>query len=451
MISLFILAHEFPPLNSGGSQRPLKFVKYLPEFGINSVVFSIDPASYPVVFKEYSVDEAMMAEIPDQVEVIRVQSDDIISLKKRKLRYFLATSLSVIQREGQGWRRHLIPRFDKEVRRRRPQVLMVTVPPFSMAPLGVELSERFNLPLILDMRDAWSGWYASPYRSYLHYLLTLRLERRCFDAAREVIATSDQTVAEFRRLHPTIPAERFHVITNGYDREIDNWKAYRPRRADNEFVIGYVGSFYYDPASRRQMFTPWWRKRGHRMLQYVPHREDWLYRSPWFFFRAVRTLLNRTPESTRRLHIRFAGSKPGWIDGMVQEFNLGGIVEFLGQLPLSESLRFQESCDALLLTSSKVIGGQDYSIAGKTFEYISMKKPIIGFVTEGAQKQLLEQSGLALICDPDRPDEASARLERLLTGDWRAAPSVEFLQSLHSRNLTGRLAGIIEKVVNGER
>jgi glycosyltransferase involved in cell wall biosynthesis len=199
------------------------------------------------------------------------------------------------------------------------------------------------------------------------------------------------------------------------------------------------------------MFTPWWRKRGHRKLQYVPHQEDWLYRSPYFFFRAVRMLLDRHPELMEGLCIRFAGSKPDWIQGMVEEFDLVAIVQFLGRIPLSESLRFQESCDALLLTSSKVIGGQDYSIAGKTFEYISMKKPIIAFVTEGAQKRLLARTGISLICDPDKPDDSVATLWNLLAGQWRATPDEVLLNSLHRRKLTGKLAGIIEMCVKGKR
>lgn len=447
MKKLFVIAYEFPPLNVGGVQRPLKFVKYLREFGWEPVVFALDPRSYPLVYEDYHLDPATVNEIPAGVEVVHVPSDGLLRLKKGKLRDFLTTWFSILPREGQGWCRYLDAAFAEQVARHQPAALLVTAPPFSVIPLAVDLSRRYGLPLIIDMRDAWSGWNMTPYGSCLHYRLTLALERRCFEAATAVIATSDQTLADFRRLHPALPGDKFHLITNGYDREIDDWSFNLNVPPERPFVIGYVGSFYYSPEGRRQMFAPWWRKRGHRMLQYVPQKEDWLYRSPYFFFRAVRTLLDRRPELAGRIVIRFAGSKPEWLEEMVAEFGLQGQVEFLGRISLAESLRFQESCDALLLTSSKVIGGEDYSIAGKTFEYLSMRKPIIGFVTAGAQKRLLEKTGVALLCDPDDAGKAASALEGLFAGEWSPRPEREFLASLHRRELTARLAGIIEDTV----
>lgn len=446
MQTVFLLAYEFPPLNVGGVQRPLKFVKYLPEFGIKPVVFSLDPASYSQVFQDIALDASTEADIPAGTELVRVPSEDIVSLKQGKLRDFMTTWFSVLPREGQGWREHLEQAFAREFEKHRPTALMVTAPPFSIIPLAVDLARRYELPLLLDMRDAWSGWNMTPYGSYFHYRATLALERRCFEAATAIIATSDQTVADFKRLHPGIEEAKFHLITNGYDQDVADWEMKPLTTGANKFTIGYVGSFYYSPQARSQMFTPWWRKRGQRMLQYVPRQEDWRYRSPYYFFRAVRALLDRQPELETRLSIRFAGHKPDWIGSMVAEFKLEAVVEFLGRIPLTESLRFQAGCDALLLTSSKVVGGQDYSIAGKTFEYLSMKKPIISFVTEGAQQRLLEQTGLALLCDPDDADQAAERLEQLLTGRWQASPNRALLETLHRRNLTGQLAKLISSV-----
>ena len=129
---------------------------------------------------------------------------------------------------------------------------------------------------------------------------------------------------------------------------------------------------------------------------------------------------------------------------------MDGIVEFLGRISLEESLRFQQTCDALLLTSSKVVGGQDYSIAGKTFEYVSMQKPIIGFVTEGAQKRILERTGMSVICDPDDPNASAMSLERVLDGPRWAMPDETFLDSLHRIPLTEKLARVIDEAVNSD-
>ena len=94
-----------------------------------------------------------------------------------------------------------------------------------------------------------------------------------------------------------------------------------------------------------------------------------------------------------------------------------------------------------------VVGGQDYSIAGKTFESISMQKPIIGFVAEGAQIRILARTGMAVICDPDDTDGSDATLKKLISGEWQAQPDTEFLNSLHRRTLTGKLANINETAI----
>jgi len=128
---------------------------------------------------------------------------------------------------------------------------------------------------------------------------------------------------------------------------------------------------------------------------------------------------------------------------MIAEFGLEDQVSHSGHLSLETSIEFQSECDALLLTSSKVIGGQDYSIAGKTYEYIKAQKPIIGYVADGAQKRLLQKSGVAMLCDPDNAIESSIALKRLIQGERGFNPNEDFLNSLNVSVLTGKLKDVV--------
>ena len=110
-------------------------------------------------------------------------------------------------------------------------------------------------------------------------------------------------------------------------------------------------------------------------------------------------------------------------------------------------MEFQETCDALLITSAKQFGGRDYSIAGKTFEYIQMQKPVIAFVCEGAQKDLLKKSGTALICEPDNTTESVNQLSGLFGGVIELKPDFPFLKELTREILTKNLADIIKSQV----
>ena len=332
------------------------------------------------------------------------------------------------------------------IARHHPELVYVSLPPMGMGPLWSRFARDYRLPLILDLRDAWSQWQMAPYPTWAHYRLTLRLEGHCLASAARVVCTSEQTRKDLLVLHPSISADKVVTIANGYDAEIVDWSVpvvSHSGEATERYVIGYLGSFYYDPSARRAMLLPWWRKRIHQMPQYASRKEDWLYRSPYFFFRAVERLVAQRPDLRERLIIRFAGSKPDWLDEQIEQFNLEDLVEHVGYLSHEDALTFQRDCDSLLITSAKVIGADDYSIAGKTFEYFVARKPILGFVCKGAQRDMLRRSGLALILDPDDTQVSADCIADLIDGKAVLSPNRRFLEGLHRRELTGQLADVM--------
>lgn len=194
------------------------------------------------------------------------------------------------------------------------------------------------------------------------------------------------------------------------------------------------------------MFKPWWRKKPWQWPQYAPRREDWRYRSPWAFFSALQELRRRRPDLYDLLHVEFVGDVPGWLTDMVKEHGLEGKVKLHGRVDHDASIRFQASCDALLITSSKVVGGRDYSIAGKTFEYVAQVKPMLAFVCEGAQRDLLARTGLSIDCPPDDPATAAERIIELLEGRCVLRPDRAFILDLHIERIAARFARIVQRI-----
>ena len=443
------IAYEFPPLNYGGVHRSLAFVKYLKQFNINPIVITLSKESYPKVYETYLLDKDLGNDVLSSTEVIQIESKNINGLKRSRLQNFVDIYFNIMGNEANGWEEDFKKKIPDVVKRYQPMAVFVTLPPFSILKLAVWISKLFKLPLITDFRDAWSQWRVLPYGSYLHYLATLIAERKYFKYSDAIIATSNQTLSDFKRLHPRIDEKKFHLITNGFDDEISNWKIDLPKK-DN-YVIGYVGSFYYDKAATEMMLLPWWKKKIHRKLQYISQKQNWLYRSPYFFFKALRILFDTHPRYAKNLRVRFAGENPDWIYDMIKDFGLETNVELLGVLSHSDSINFQQTCDALLITSSKVIGGNDYSIAGKTFEYFKTKKPIIAFVCEGAQKEILEQSGTALICDPDDSENSATNLWELFEHKINLIPDNNFLTGLSRKKLTQKLSVVIHEIINNRK
>lgn len=448
-MNLLMLAFEFPPLGGVGVQRSLKFAKYLPEHGVRPVVVTPDKESLESLIGP-ARETALLDELPTGMGIQRVPCPPVRRGRTR-LETWMHQFSSLGESLGQAWRGPLMAVWPDLIGREEPAALYVSVPPFSMAPLAVELAQRSGLPLILDFRDNWSQWCCSLQPSRLHYELTLRRERECVEAASAVVGVTRQLVDDLQRVHPGIPAEKFHVISNGYDASLPESLPSRPRLAEEPFVIGYVGSFYYTPETRAALLNPWWQRPPHRWLQYAPRREDWLYRSPFFFFRALRWLLDAKPELRPRVKVRFVGDTPAWLRMQVDEFGLADVVEHLGRMSHRACLDFQASCDALLATSAKVIGGRDYCIAGKTFEYIASQSPIIAFVTEGEQRDFLVKSGLALVCDPDETEAGARSLASLFEGRFAPAPKLSYLRKFHRRETSRQMADLARAIAGTRR
>ena len=183
----------------------------------------------------------------------------------------------------------------------------------------------------------------------------------------------------------------------------------------------------------------WKQKKGHKKLQFVPNLQDWEYRSPKYFFAALQYLFKLEPNFRSLIKVHFVGDKPDWIEQMINDFSLNENIFFYGRVSRDEAITFQKSMDMLLITSSKVVNGRDYSIAGKTFEYFKVQKPILSFVCDGAQKDLLIESGIALVCDPDDCSASANQILKFIKGEITLSPNLPFLENLSRSRQTSIL------------
>lgn len=446
-MKVLFIAYQFPPLNVGGSHRPYKFTKYLPEFGVEPTVLTLDPNDFKNVYLKSDVDHSLLEDLDERVSIEFVKSENLLGARKNPVLKFLSIFFNIYRgSEGKYWKKNLEEKISALLKTKKFDLLFITAPPFGILPIANSLSAKYNLPLVVDMRDAWSLWISSPYSNYLNYLLTRKREREAFYNASKVIVTSKQTLQDFKKIHPGCEENKFSYIPNGYDEDIDfDEVSYEPK---DKIKIGYVGSFYYSPETREAILKPFWKKKGHRMLQFVPRKEDWLYRSPYFFLKSMKETFVLNPSLHGKVEVHFAGNKPEWMDKMISDIGLEDIVHHVGFLNHTEILTFQKSCDFLLLTSSKVIGGRDYSIAGKTFEYFTLGKPILGFVAEGAQKDLLTNAGMAVNFDPDRIRENAQKLEKLFLKGVRLKINKLFLAEFHRKKLSQKLSAVFKEIIH---
>ena len=65
MKKVLIVTYYWPPAGGPGVQRWLKFVKYLPGYGIEPIVYVPENPHYPLK------DESLLAEIPSEIKVLK--------------------------------------------------------------------------------------------------------------------------------------------------------------------------------------------------------------------------------------------------------------------------------------------------------------------------------------------------------------------------------------------
>ncbi|MEW6778148.1 MAG: glycosyl transferase family 1, partial [Bdellovibrionota bacterium] len=80
MKKVLIIAYYFPPLGGGGVQRPLQWVRYLPENGWLPTVLTVEEGYWS------SRDEEGLRRIPPEVRVIRTPYLSAVTLRNRLLK-----------------------------------------------------------------------------------------------------------------------------------------------------------------------------------------------------------------------------------------------------------------------------------------------------------------------------------------------------------------------------
>jgi glycosyltransferase involved in cell wall biosynthesis len=444
---LFIVM-EFVPLNLGGVFRPLRFVNGLEKNNIHPVIVTFqDNAHLRKVQSRF--DYKLLEKLDKNIRVYRVPLADMDKYQKTRIARIKNIYFNATDNYLKAWKENLFQQLPEIIKKHRPKAVFVTCPPFSGAELGMYISKKFKIPLILDMRDAWSKLSMGPLGSYLHYAYKRNMEHEVFKQASAIISVTPQLLNVFRQTHADISPDKFHLIYNGFDFELPESLSVQSGKISEKGTIhiGYIGSFYYFPWEREMMLKPWWKKKGHRMLQYTPVKEDWLYRSPYFLLRSLANLFAKRPEFRTRIFFHHVGDTPEWLPSMADELGVKNNIVLHGFQTHAETLKLQSSFDLLLATSEKVIGNDHYCLPSKLFTYLGSGKPLLGFVTRGIQHDFILQSGLGVICDPDKEDDAVNIIDKIITEGYTKDLNISYLRQFDNSRAISGLKALIEQTV----
>jgi glycosyltransferase involved in cell wall biosynthesis len=381
-LNVLLITFSFPPAGGVGVLRALSLAKYLPENGIRVDVLTARNA--PAVGQDLT----LLKQVPESVTVHRAWTLDLpFALRKAiKTKVSSGSAKAVDEAKGEmaiggsksgfknslkkfigdillpdpqvGWLPFAFPAARRLVRKRKIDLVLITVPPFSTVGLVSKLRKSFpRLPIVLDFRDEWLTTtinLVSFNKSERAREIARQWEAEAVHAATAVVAVTQAARDEIAGRYPMEAADKFQCVPNGYDtRGLPGATTSRAATNGGKTILTYIGTVYgsTDPAT---------------------------------FVSAVVGL----PEEVRsRLLIRFIGhiETPAYREMLL---SLGESIELKGFVPQSEALRAIDDTTYLLLITRDRI-----NVAAKFYDYLGGGKPILGAVhPEGDVRRLLEET-----------------------------------------------------------
>lgn len=429
MKRLLVVTYYFPPSGGAGVQRVLKWVKYLPDFGVEPVVLTVEAGAYP------SLDETLARDVPPGVRVHRTASLDPFGvyarLTGRSRQAAVAEATGRISDEEAwaeraarwlranlfvpdarvGWVPFAVREGLRMLRGESFEAVLTSGPPHSTHLAGYALHRRTGVPWIADFRDPWTAIHYNQKlpRTRLARGMDRTLERAVLRRASAVIAASP-TMRDLLMAEAGRPADAGHVLYNGFDPE-DFEGEVTPR--SDAFVLGYVGTLYGQPA-------------------------------------ALWDALARVRSERLDVRVRIVGSVPPETPEVLADYGLSEAVEVGPYVPHDEAVREMRRAAMLLLTLEPWLQAEAI-VPGKVFEYLAAGRPILGIGPLGSDvAALVEEAGGGRMFAPEDRDGIAAYL-REASRAWAegrplSSASPEHVARFDRRRQAGVLADLIRRL-----
>lgn len=360
MKKVLIITYYWPPAGGPGVQRWLKFVKYLPDFGIEPVVFVPENPHYPIQ------DNSLLDEVPNGVEIHRkpifepYRYAEILSKKKSR-----RISSGIIRTKDQPfmekimlwirgnffipdarkyWIKSSAPYLSDLIAKENLETIITTGPPHSVHLIGLQLRQKHPVKWIADFRDPWTsiGYHKKLKLTRSSQRKHKALERSVLQGADLLLTTSDTTRKEFKALTD----KPIQLITNGFETN-----SLGAADLDDKFTIAHIGSLLTG-------------------------------RNPENLWKVLSEMVKEDETFGKELQLEFTGVVSEEVMDSLQKNGLAAHIHLKGYVSHDLARYRQREVQILLLVE---IDSEDTKgiIPGKLFEYMAARRPILALGPEG--------------------------------------------------------------------
>lgn len=378
--TIVILTSNFPPTNIVGALRPYRLSKHLCALGWKVIVVTHFPLT------GHDLDHSLLQDVT--LEIRHVGS---APRRVRARSRFVAHAFDAGSDLLGKWVKpdaeivHVIPFYRNVleiVKHQTVDVILTTSPPHSIHIAGLMLKQKLNIPWVVDFRDPWDDYLekgncdlSNPFERFL--------ESQIIQKADAVVVTTNTNLKVLQNKHPLQAADKFHVLTNTFDR---NRTSKQVKRDDSHFTICYTGIFY-------------------------PQKD------PYGFFRALRNWFKSMTDTERTwyksiMRICLIGSGDGVTRRVINDLELQDVVSFYSRMSHDEAVAMTLSADLVLISTGQAERTRPGWLPSKLFEYLGCRIPILALIREGEMADIIRRTNSGYVILAENHEEIQACLKK---------------------------------------
>ncbi len=429
---VLIITYYWPPGGGAGVQRWLKFVKYLPEFDWEPIVYVPENPEYT------AIDNSLEKDIPPGTKVIKTKVWEPYELYKKfvglKKEDKINSAFLSEKKKPQGienmavrirgnffipdarkfWIKPSVKFLTKYLEQYPVDVIVSTGPPHSLHLIACKLQQKTGLPWIADFRDPWTqiSYYKDLKLSTWADRRHKKLEKKILAGADRILVVSGGMKEEFNKIYH----RDYKVITNGFDTEDIPSENIIP---DTKFSIAHIGTLAKS-------------------------------RNPELLWKVMEEIANNDPRFKQDLEIKLVGKVDIDVLDMIKSHELEDNLKLIPYLPHDKVILEQHKSAVLLLLIHNTPKAKQI-LTGKIFEYLSAKRPILCIGPEdGDAAKIIHKTKSGATVDRTNEIDLKARILKLYDNylNQKKFDGGENIEQYSRRSLTEKLSKVLKEVIN---
>ncbi len=381
MKKVLFITYYWPPSGKASLHWPLKMIKYLPDFGWQPVVLTVDEDTFS------AKDESLLEDVDPNLNVYKSKTFEPFNLYKKFIgkkkdeqlvaSETISTSNKKVTHRLSIWIRMnlFIPdarigwyfpgvKKGKEIFIKEQIDAIVSIgPPHTTHLVGLSIAKKFNKPLYPVFIDPWVDivYYKNFKRSKITLAIDNHFEKKVIENSAASIFVTETMKNDYIKKYPA-SKDKSHVLYWGFNEE--DFENLKPQPVQNEEVILHAGNIF-----DFQNIQAFWER------------------------------VKKEIDKGRKLKLKFIGTVSPIVKQSIEDTGLSTQTEYIGFLPYIKMLEELMKASFLLVCST-----EPRHVPGKLFEYLRTGKPIIAFGNDNDEvKKILEEtnSGMMFRYDED--------------------------------------------------